>query len=120
MHIATAMLGYLSVSVALASGLAGGALWLARPDASQRATSPARAAPIPPRIAESIERRRPLPAPPAEPLAVATPAAVRPTMQESNVALNPKPPIKFVIRELSSPTQEAEKRIHAAGCNNCI
>lgn len=110
MNIAIAMLGYMAGAAALAGGLAGGVLFLARSGDSQTTAAPRRGAPIPPRIAESIERRKPLAQPPAEQLAVVTPVAVRPTMQESNVALTPKASTKFVIRQPPSPPKKPTKK----------
>ena len=61
MNIAIAMLGYLAAAAALAGGLAGGVVLLARPGDAQSAAAPQRVAPIPPRIADSIERKKPIP-----------------------------------------------------------
>jgi len=108
MNIAIAMLGYLAAAAALAGGLTGGVVLLARPGDAQSAAAPRRAAPIPPRIADSIERRKPIPQPPAAPIAVAKQDEVRPTMHESNVALN-RTPVKFVVRELPPPPKKRKK-----------
>ena len=109
MNIAIAMLGYLAAAAALAGGLAGGVALLARPGDAQSAAAPQRAAPIPPRIADSIERKKPFPQPPAAPLAVAKQVGVGPTMQEANVALTRTLPMKSVHREQPPPPKKRKK-----------
>ena len=109
MNIAIAMLGYLAAAAALAGGLTGGVVLLARPGDAQSAAAPQRVAPIPPRIADSIERRKPIPQPPAAPLAVAKQVEVGPTMQEAKVALS-RTPMKFVVRELPPPPKKRRKQ----------
>ena len=88
----------------LASVLLGSVFWLIRTHPTESA--PARVAAIPPRIADSIERRKmavPAPEPPA------APAPAKP-MQEANVALK-QPPARWVIRELTpSPTKARKAR----------
>jgi len=108
MNIAVAMLGYLAAAAALAGGLAGGVLFLARSGDSQ-AAAPQRVAPIPPRIAESLERRKPFPAPPITAPAAPTQVGISSTMQESHVALIRTSP-KFVLRELPSPPRKRRKQ----------
>jgi hypothetical protein len=68
-----------------------GAIWLARPDPSLKAE--ARLAPLPPRIAESIERKK------DAPLRV-EPIEVKPLepMTEATVALTPPPASKPTVR----------------------
>ena len=109
MNIAIAMLSYLAAAAALATGLAGGVALLARPGDARSAAAPQRVAPIPPRIADSIERKKPIPQPPAAPPAVAKQIEVGPTMHESNVALS-RTPMKFVVRELPAPPKRRKKQ----------
>ena len=110
MNIAIAMLGYLAAAAALAGGLTGGVVLLARPGDAQSAAAPRRAAPIPPRIADSIERRKPIPQPPAAPLAVAKQVEVGPIMQDANVALTPTLPVKSVHRQQPPPPKKRRKQ----------
>jgi hypothetical protein len=98
------LLGYVAGTAALVAVLMSGVFWLVRPDTSL--TQEAKAAPIPPRIAESIERKKPL-EPVAEP--VAEPVKVQPMLQEANVSLTSQAAPKFKIRELSPPL--ARKRM---------
>jgi hypothetical protein len=104
MRTLSALLGYV-VSAALLMGvLWGGVFWLVRPDPSL--TQGAKAAPIPPRIADSIERKK-------LPDSIETPAAVKAVvhepMQEANAALT-RPTPSFKIRELSPLPTEKRKR----------
>jgi hypothetical protein len=109
MNIAIAMVGYLAAIGALAAGLAGGVVLLARPGDAQSAAAPQRGAPIPPRIADSIERKKPIPQPPAAPIAVAKQVEVGLTMHESNVALS-RTPVKFVVQQLPPPPKMRRKQ----------
>jgi hypothetical protein len=109
MNIAIAMLSYLAAAAALAGGLAGGVVLLARPGDAQSAAAAQRVAPIPPRIADSIERKKPIPQPPAAPLAVAKQVEVGPMMQDANVAIS-RTPMKFVVRELPPPPKKRRKQ----------
>jgi len=95
-----ALLCYLAATSALAGGLLGGGFWLIGTETT--GSAPARVAPIPQRIADSIERKKAV-VPPQEP--AASPPATRP-MQEANAAL--RPPAKWTIRELTPPP--AKKR----------
>jgi hypothetical protein len=97
-RLIAAFVGYLAVTSVLAGGLLGGVIWLTRPDAAESA--PAQVAPIPPRIADSIERKK---------TTVPPPAALMPVkvMQEANASLS-QPTAKWVIRELTTP--RARKR----------
>ena len=90
------MLTYSAAAGALMFGMAGAVNWLIAPDPTLAA--PARAAaPVPRRIADSIERKN---APLPEPDKAAS--VMRPVMQEAPVALTqPAPQLK--IREPSSP-----------------
>jgi hypothetical protein len=88
----------------LVGGSVGGALWLGRPDPSVKYA--ARVAPIPPRIAESIERKRvpePAPAPALVPAVVSEPAPVKPAVLEREAALT-QTPAKIKVRDLSPPS----------------
>ena len=110
MNIAIAMLGYLAAAAALAGGLAGGVVLLTRPGDARSAAAPQRVAPIPPRIADSIERRKPIPQPPAAPLAVAKQIEVGPIMQHANVALTPTLPVKSAHRQQPPPPKKRRKQ----------
>jgi hypothetical protein len=103
------LLCYLAATSVLASALLGGVFWLIRTDPTESA--PARVAAIPPRIADSIERRKMvLPAPEPQ----VPPAPVRP-MQEANVALKQPPPAaRWVIRELT-PSRPNGRRARSLG-----
>ena len=90
MRFLARLLVYTAIVGALAGGMVGGTLWLVQPGATM--TREARAAPIPPRIADSIERKRPVPV-----------AALAP------VSLTHQP--AFKIRDLSPPpAQKRNKR----------
>jgi hypothetical protein len=104
MKILAGLLTYTAVVCLLAGGVVQGTRWLAEPDpAIKRET---RAAPIPPRIAESIERKKPLPVP----AVTAAPEPVKPVMQEASASLTNQPAVK--IRELSPPPQRSVKKRH--------
>jgi hypothetical protein len=81
-------------------GFVGGALWLVRPDPA--ASREVRPAPIPPRIAESIERQKPFP--PQE----TAPEPVK-VMTEANVSLVPAQVHLPVIREPRPPARQQRK-----------
>ena len=92
MKLLALLLTYLGVGAGLFAGLVGGVLWLVRPDptiAQER-----RVPPIPPRIADSIERKV---APPARVTPAALietkvePEAAKPTMKEADAALTQAP-----------------------------
>jgi hypothetical protein len=102
MKIITGLIGYAVGVAALAAGLVYGMFWLVQPGTS--AASTPRVAPIPPRIAESIERKKEPPPPPSALV------PVRELMKESNVSL--VPPQKQTIRELSanSPVRTPRQR----------
>jgi hypothetical protein len=95
MRFLARLLTYTAVVCALAGGMVGGTLWLLQPDATM--TREARAAPIPPRIADSIERRKPTPVPVAAP----APEPAKPVMQTAPASLTHQP--TFRIRDLSPP-----------------
>lgn len=90
-----ALVGYLAVTSVLAGGLLGGVLWLTSTNGADGATP--RVAPIPPRIADSIERKKA--AVPAQAPAAA-PMPVKP-LQEASVALRRPMAAKWSIREIS-------------------
>ena len=99
MKLLALLLTYLGVGAGLFAGLVGGVLWLVRPDptiAQER-----RVPPIPPRIADSIERKM---APPARvtPAALTEtkvePEAAKPAMKEADAALT-QAPRRIQIRE---------------------
>ena len=93
MRFLARLLIYTATVGALAGGMVGGALWLVQPGATM--TREARAAPIPPRIADSIERKRPVP------VAAVAPEPAKPVMQVAPVSLTHQP--AFKIRDLSPP-----------------
>jgi hypothetical protein len=94
---------YLAATSALASALAGGIVWLVRTDATESA--PARVTATPPRIADSIERKKPVP-----PQVPETAQARSRPMQQANVALS-QPTPKWVIRELRPPPMRSKARL---------
>jgi hypothetical protein len=94
MNVLAILLGYVAGVAAPAGALIGGVLWLVQADPSL--TREAKAAPIPRRIAESIERKK-------VPIAAAEPVPVKAPMLEANVALTTQPAPKIKIRELSLP-----------------
>jgi hypothetical protein len=84
---------YTGITAGLVYGLASGVRWLVTPDPELLRHAHAKPAPIPPRIAESIERRIPLPVQePPPPLRVAPPPP--PAMQEAPVSLHPVPAVE--------------------------
>jgi hypothetical protein len=98
------LVGYLAVTSMLAGGLLGGILWLIRTDGAESA--PVRVAALPPRIADSIERKKDVVPPQAPPVAS---LPVKP-MQEANVALSQPVAAKWFIRELTPPPPKKRKR----------
>jgi|GEM_PF-6406248 len=97
---------YIGASAALFGGLIGGVLWLIKADPT--VAQEQRTAPIPPRIAESIERKSAQFAQPA----VVEPAPVKPVMQEAPVALT-QTPRRVQIRDLAPPRAvERKPRAH--------
>ena len=83
----------------LCAGLIGGTLWLVQPGIA--VSNEPRVAPIPPRIAESIDRKKPLPV-------KEEPEPIKPAMKAANVSLTPAPP-QTRIRELSPPPKQTRK-----------
>jgi hypothetical protein len=99
-----AIVGYLVVSPLMLFGLTEGARWIAKPDPTLTVAAPRPPSVIPPRIAESIERKKPfVPDPrPSE--------DAKPVMIESYVSL-PKDTPKVRIREVAVPkTSRPRKR----------
>jgi hypothetical protein len=93
MRLARILVAYLVLIAIVCGTLIAGTMWLIAPGTavSQQTLIP----PIPPRIADSIERRKPL--------EVREPEPVRPTMREANVSLTPAPMRSYKIRELTPP-----------------
>jgi hypothetical protein len=99
---------YLLVSAGLLGGLFGGVFWLVQSEPAIAREQ--RSAPIPPRIAESIERKLvPLPPVVKEPEPIKQ-AMQEQAMQEAQVAL-PQTPRKVQIRELApQPVKRKPRR----------
>jgi hypothetical protein len=114
MKLLGTLAAYLAVTAALFGGLVGGVFWLVQPDINIAGEQ--RAAPIPPRIAESIARKSPPPqlaAKPApeiqpQPVTLKEPEPVKPIMHEANVALTPTPH-RIQVRELTAKTSAKPK-----------
>jgi hypothetical protein len=108
MRTLAAVLAYTTAAVAMACGFVAVAAWLVAPDAS--ALPVARAAPpIPPRIAESIERkmaRLPEQARDSSPAPVST----RPAMQEARVSLVLPPAPEVKLRDRPAPAQNRPRK----------
>src|SRR5436305_2165097 len=86
---------YLGAAVLVFGGLIGAVLWLVKPDPTEATAAP-RAAPIAPRIAESIERKKldalPAPAPVVQTNAARIePEPVKSVMHEAPASLVPAP-----------------------------
>ena len=103
MKLARTLLSYLFALGLLCAALIGGAMWLIAPGPA--VSHEARIAPIPPRLADSIERRKPLPVQEPE----HRPEPARPVMTEAAVSLTPAPVRSFKIRELSPPMKPKRK-----------
>lgn len=93
MKLVGTLLAYALTIGTLFAGLIGGVTWLVQPGPA--ISRQAHSAPIPPRIADSIERKKPIAVKEAAP----EPAkpAIAPAMTEANVSLAPAP--SFKIRE---------------------
>ena len=105
MALARTLLVYIFGIGILGAALIGGATWLIAPGPA--VSHEARVAPIPPRLAESIERKKPLPVPEPEP---AKPAIKETSaMTEAAVSLTPAPVRSFKIRELNPPPKKKRK-----------
>jgi hypothetical protein len=94
---------YLLVSAGALAGLLSGVFWLVQSEPTMAREQ--RPAPIPPRIAESIERKL-VPPPPV----VKEPEPIKQAMQEAEVALT-QPPRKVQIRDLApQPVKRKPRR----------
>ena len=112
MTLALRLCLYVAVTAGLFGSLAGGVWWLVTPDPSVKLLAvEARAAPIPPRIAESIERRVSVPVQEPQPVHAAPPP---PPMQEANVALTAPSPVerkpskRYGIVKVTRPARDAK------------
>ena len=103
MRLARTLLCYIAAVGILCAALVGGAMRLIAPGAA--IPQETRVAPIPPRLAESIERKRPVPV--QEPDYRPEPA--KPAMTEAAVSLTPAPVRSFKIRELTPPAKQQRK-----------
>ena len=101
MRLAGTLLSYVAAISVLCAGLIGGVMWLIQtgPGISHEA----RVAPIAPRIAESIERKKPFP------VQVSEPAPAKPAMTEAKASLTPAPVRSLQIRELTPPPRHKRK-----------
>ena len=93
---------YLGATALVLGAFIGGVLWLVKPDPGT-ATAPPRVAPIAPRIAESIERKKmdalPVPTPVVQSTAARIePEPIKPVMLEAPASLTPS---RIHIRELN-------------------
>jgi len=124
MKIVTGLFGYAVGVAGLVGALIYGMSWLVQPDASAAASAP-RVAPVPPRIAESIERRKepPPPPPPAvapkEPMTVSNASLAPPPNQTIRELSAPKPPIRApgprsMQARTAAPPQSAQPAVPAA------
>ena len=94
---------YLGAAVLLFGGLIGGVLWLVKPDPTEATAAP-RVAPIAPRIADSIERKK-----------MDTPVASAAMVQTTAVRIAPEP-IKPVMHEAPASLAPAS-RVHIRELN---
>lgn len=117
MSLLTRLASYALVVGGLSLGLVHGVMWLVQPDASLRAQP--RVAPVPPRIAESIERKQAF-TPVVQPAALVTPAAAAPAaaavepapaMKRVDAALTDQPVPRLKIHERSAPHKRKPKPI---------
>lgn len=108
MKLARTLLAYTLVIGVLCAGLINGVLWLVRPGPA--ISHEARAAPIPPRIAESIERKKPILIKESEPEPAKPATTALPAMTEANVSLAPAPVRSFNIRELAPAKPKRKPR----------
>jgi len=98
MKLIALLMSYLGVTAGLLGGVVAGALWLVKPDPSAATATP-RVAPISPRIADSIERRK-MDAAVHLMETKAEPEPIKPAMQEAPAALT-QAPQRVQIRDLS-------------------
>ena len=114
MKLIALLMSYLGVTAGLLGGVVAGALWLVKPDPSAATATP-RVAPISPRIADSIERRK-MDTPAAAPVVQTAgtnvePQPIKPAMQEAPAALT-QAPLRVQIRELSQRTAKRKPLPH--------
>ncbi len=112
MKLIALLAAYLGVGAGLMAGLMSGVFWLVKADAS--AVQEPRVAPIPPRIADSIERKMVPPQPvPVTPAAIVEtkvePEPVKPAMKEADAALT-QAPRKVQIRETNRQVPKKKPR----------
>lgn len=104
MNIIAVVGSYAALVGVLVMGLGAGATWVLTPDSS--ITAHANPAPIPQKLLDSNERKRPVPS-----QTVATPESPLPAMRESPVSLAPLlPPRRYTVRELPAPSKPKLKR----------
>lgn len=114
MRLPALLMSYLGVTAGLLGGVVAGALWLVKPDPTMATAAP-RIAPISPRIAESIERKK-MDTAALTPVVQTTgtngePEPIRPVMQEAPAALTQAPP-RIQIRELTQRTAKRKPLAH--------
>lgn len=110
MKLAGTFLSYTLAVGILFAGLIGGVKWLVQ--SGPAISHEARAAPIPPRIAESIERKKPIPVQESEPEPAKPAVTAMPAMTEASVSLAPAPVRSFNIRELAPAKPKRKPREH--------
>jgi len=114
MRLLTQLMSYLGVTVGLLGVVVAGAVWLLKPDPTMATAAP-RVAPISPRIADSIERKKldtPAPTPVVQTTSTTIePQPMTPVMQEAPAALTPAPH-RVQIRELSQRTAKRKPLPH--------
>jgi hypothetical protein len=107
MKTLTELFSYIAAIGLIVVGLAGGSVWLLKPDSSMRAE--AKAPIVPQKFLDSIERKKPVPADIVAPV-----SAAQPVLQEAPASL-PQPALRRqTIREVSSPAPKAKKRQSAS------
>ena len=109
MRILATLLGYISAIALLVGVLTSGVFWLVRSDPTL--IREARAVPIPPRIAESIERQK-VPEPLPEP--IVKPPPRKATLQEATVSLTTQPARQIRIPEMSTPPSKKRQQNQTA------
>ncbi len=110
MSLAQRLVAYLFVTAALIGTLAQGVYWLVTPDPTFHRTAEAKSPPIPPRILESIERKKPFPVQQPAPVA---PVPVLSAMQQAPVALvqpeSPEPQGRPTAVKIRHPRRAAKE-----------
>ena len=110
MRLAGILFSYVLAIGILGAALIGGVMWLVTPGPA--VSHEARIAPIPPRLADSIERKKPLPVPEPEPAKPAIQDAA--VMKEAPASLTQAPVRSFKIRELNPPPKQKQSASRAA------